>query len=449
MITAAIIAAIPTASMLDRLRSRIPDSVNIAELSSAVAIVILAFIAGHFAGLAIGKRIAGMMDAADEDDGSRTQNLMRSSARFWRYAIAAGIMAVARFSWDWQLYSELLFGGAIAIAVGMAVYGLLRAIQLGFWTSAAAASSLFAFLLSSLVGGLTPLTDVLDQASFVLGSHRISLLTITSAILIGIFLIAAVRIGIRAIRLFLGQNKGLDGGQKLLIEKLAMVAFVIAAFFIGVDMLGIDLTAFAVFSGAFGLAIGFGLQKTFGNLIAGIILLMDRSTKPGDVIVVGDSFGSVNKIGIRAVSVLTRDGKEHLIPNENLMTNEVENWSYSSRNVRVKIPVGVSYASDMELVEQLILQAVNDSPRVLKRPAPAVWMQDYAESSVNFEIQAWIRDPEEGVGNVRSDILKRLWWLFKEHNVEIPFPQRDVHIRQVADAKAAIKPAKKKPAPKP
>jgi hypothetical protein len=115
----------------------------------------------------------------------------------------------------------------------------------------------------------------------------------------------------------------------------------------GIDLLGIDLTALTVFSGAFGLAVGFGLQKTFGNLIAGIILLMDRSVKPGDVIVVGDSFGHVTKIGVRAVSIVTRDGKEHLIPNENLMTQEVENWSYSSRDVRVHIPVGIAYDCDL------------------------------------------------------------------------------------------------------
>lgn len=149
------------------------------------------------------------------------------------------------------------------------------------------------------------------------------------------------------------------------------------------------------------------------------------------MIVVGDSFGWVNKIGIRAVSVLTRDGKEHLIPNENLMTNEVENWSYSSKNVRVKIPVGVAYSSDMKLVEELLIKAAQDCPRVLKRPAPMVWMTGFGENSVDFEIQAWIRDPEEGVGNVQSAVLKKVWWLFKDHDIEIPFPQRDINFRNL------------------
>src|SRR5690606_7158869 len=128
------------------------------------------------------------------------------------------------------------------------------------------------------------------------------------------------------------------------------------------------------------LAIGFGLQKTVGNLIAGIILLMDRSIKPGDIIVVGESFGWVNKIGVRAVSVITRDGKEHLIPNEILMTQEVENWSYTDRNVRVRIPVTVSYDCDLALAQELMLKAVEDSPRALTSPNPTVRLSAFGDN---------------------------------------------------------------------
>jgi small-conductance mechanosensitive channel len=200
-------------------------------------------------------------------------------------------------------------------------------------------------------------------------------------------------------------------------------------FFVGVDVLDIDLTTFAVFSGALGLAIGFGLQKTVGNLIAGIILLMDRSIKPGDVIVVGDKdVGRVNRIGVRAVSVITRDGKEHLIPNENLMTEPVENWSYTDRNVRVRVAVGISYASDLKLAQELMLRAATESPRVLNSPKPNVWLTAFGDSAIEHEILVWISDPEGGVGNVRSDVLNRLWWLFKEHGIGLPFPQRDVHL---------------------
>jgi small-conductance mechanosensitive channel len=157
---------------------------------------------------------------------------------------------------------------------------------------------------------------------------------------------------------------------------------------------------------------------------------MDRSIKPGDVIVVGDSFGHVSKIGVRAVSIITRDGKEHLIPNENLMTQEVENWSYSSTNVRVHIPVGVSYDCDLPLAQRLMIEAAMEPERVLKTPKPTVWLRAFGESSVDHEILVWIKDPESGVGNVQSQILNRVWALFKENGIEIPFPQRDIRIRE-------------------
>ena len=220
----------------------------------------------------------------------------------------------------------------------------------------------------------------------------------------------------------------------MLIEKIAGVVIIVAAFFVGIDMLGIDLTAFAVFSGALGLAIGFGLQKTVGNLIAGIILLMDRSIKPGDVIVVGDSFGWVNKIGVRAVSVITREGKEHLIPNENLMTQEVENWSYSSRAVRVKIEIGVAYDTDLRLAQRLMIEAAKESKRVLEEPAPVCWITGFGDSSVDHEVRFWITDPEGGVGNIKGGVFLSIWDKFQEAGIEIPFPQRDVHVRDLPEA---------------
>ena len=190
------------------------------------------------------------------------------------------------------------------------------------------------------------------------------------------------------------------------------------------------------------LALGFGLQKTFGNLLAGIILLMDRSIKPGDVIAVNDGItntvGQVKKIGIRAVSVTTRDKKEYLIPNENLMINQVENWSYSSRDVRIKVPVAVAYGADIEEAERLMLQAAKEAKRVLDTPAPSVWLSALGTDAIEFEIQIWIRDPEEGLGNVRSDVLKRLWRLFRENGIQVPHPQRDLNLRNTPALKELI-----------
>ena len=288
------------------------------------------------------------------------------------------------------------------------------------------------------VGGenktVNSVVDTLDSMALSMGDMRISVFDILIMVTVVFGVIAAAwfinKLARRSIRRF----TKLDDTQQLLTEKILTIAIWAAAFFVGIDLLGIDLTALAVFSGAFGLAIGFGLQKTFGNLIAGIILLMDKSIKPGDVIAVTDmagneSFGQIRKIGVRAVSVTTRDQREYLIPNENLMINQVENWSYSSKNVRMQVPVGVSYESDMDLAEKLMLEAANSCDRILKAPPPTVWMSEYGDNSVNFIIHCWIKDPEDGVGNVRSAVLKKLWWLFKDNGIEIPFPQRDLHIR--------------------
>lgn len=281
---------------------------------------------------------------------------------------------------------------------------------------------------------LGALIETLDEAALVIGTIRISIFDVLF-LLASIGLVVAVAWTLtRIARSVLKNRTRFDEAQKLLAEKLVTILIWTLAFFITVDLVGIDLTALAFFGGAFGLAIGFGLQKTFGNLISGILLLLDKSIKPGDVISVTDqagneAVGQIRKIGIRAISVITRDQTEHLIPNENLMVNQVVNWSYSSKDVRVKAPVGVSYDSDLELVEKLLYQSLEDTDRVLKRPKPRVILIGFGDSSVDFEVRFWIQDPEEGLANIRSDVLMRVWQLFKQHDVEIPFPQRDLNLR--------------------
>lgn len=293
---------------------------------------------------------------------------------------------------------------------------------------------------SETLGGLL---QYLDKLALETSSFRISVLDVLVVIGVILLTIAIAWLLQRFVKSLIKRASRFDGTQQVLAEKIATIVIWGAAFFIGIDLIGIDLTALAFFGGAFGLAIGFGLQKTFGNLIAGIILLLDKSIKPGDVIAVTDmagneTFGQIRKIGIRAVSVTTRDQREYLIPNENLMINQVENWSYSSKQVRLPVNVGVSYNADMNLATDLMLKAAKASTRVLDSPAPTVWMSEYGDSSVNFIIQCWINDPEEGVGNVRSEVLTNLWWLFKENGIEIPFPQRDINLRDNEQMQALI-----------
>lgn len=274
----------------------------------------------------------------------------------------------------------------------------------------------------------------LDKIGFDVGSYHISVYRGLLMLLVALVVIALGQIASAIVRRSFRRMHRLDAAQQLLGEKLVSLTVWTLLVLAGIDFLGISITALTVFSGALGLAIGFGLQKTFGNLISGIILLMDRSIKPGDVIAVtgtdkGKTVGQVNRIGIRAVSVITRDKVEFLIPNEQLMTSTVENWSYSSRDVRVKVPVKVDNSSDIEFVEKILLEEANRNPRALQRQKPQVWLTGFDENAIHFEIQIWIEDPEEGLGNLQSDILKGVWRRFKAEGVKLPFPQHDVAIK--------------------
>ena len=404
----------------------LPAQQDLIMVAVAGGFTLLALAIGVVAGRQIGPRLTDLwkthVAAHGEGLGPRMTLIVR-------HAVAAILLAVIVSAYNWSPVSAAPIGITLGLAAALFAQQVLRGLGIARWISWIVATIIFVALFSNAVGGLQAITDTLNLVGFNIGKRRFSLLALIQILITAVMLLALVRLANRVVTHWIARSKAFDPTQRLLAQKLASIAVIIAAFFIGIDMLDIDLTAFAVFGGALGLAVGFGLQKTVGNLIAGIILLMDRSIKPGDVIVVGDSFGWVNKIGVRAVSVVTRDGKEHLIPNENLMTQEVENWSYSDRNVRVRIPVGVAYDSDLKLAQELMLKAASDSPRVLESPKPNVWLTGYGDSSVDHEILAWISDPESSVGNVRSDVLTRLWWMFKEHGIEIPFPQRDLHIK--------------------
>ncbi|MGB5484653.1 mechanosensitive ion channel family protein [Parasphingorhabdus sp.] len=412
---------------LETLAPETPRNVQYTEGVVAAGLVMLALTAGWYLSKYLGPKLRHLWEARagyeSELAGRRIRDMTRRATTF----ILCGIFLSF---YPWHLIAQVVFSLTIAITVGLFANDLIRGVRMPDWLGTFIGLALFVSIGSGLVGGIGPITEAMDKVGFSLGTRRISLLWIVTLAMTAVMMLAVARVLMKLVTYIIG-NSELDGAQKLLGQKLATVAILAGAFVLGLDVVGIDLTALAVFSGAFGLAIGFGMQKTIGNLIAGIILLMDRSIKPGDVIAVGDTYGWVNKIGVRAVSVLTREGKEHLIPNEDLMTREVENWSYSSPNVRISIPVGVSYNTDMDQAIDLMKQACVDVPRVLNHPKPVVWMLEFGDNSVNFEIRCWIKDPQSGVGNFKAAILKRVWDLFKEHGIEIPFPQRDVHIRSL------------------
>ena len=407
----------------------IPTRSETIEAAIAGGVVLVMLALGTLAGRTIGPRLTSLWRTRVAN---HAEGLAPRIDRIVRHGVAALLLLIVVSIYPWHEVAGVPIGLALGAATALTAHHLLRGLGIPRWAAWLVAVILFVMLFSRAVGGLDAISHTLDLIGFDIGRRRFSMLAAIQIVIVAIALIALVRLANRLIGHSIARSRGLDPTQKLLGQKIASITIVIAAFFIGIDLLGIDLTAFAVFSGAFGLAVGFGLQKTIGNLIAGIILLMDRSIKPGDVIVVSDKeVGWVNKIGVRAVSVITRDGKEHLIPNENLMTQAVENWSYSDRNVRVRIPVNVSYDCDLKLAQELMLRAASESPRVLDTPKPNVWLAAFGDNAVEHEILAWISDPEGGIGNVRSDVLNRLWWMFKENDIAIPYPQRDIHVRSM------------------
>jgi small-conductance mechanosensitive channel len=388
----------------------------------AAATILVAWLAGRWVGPAIA-------DFWEHTAGARVEGIVPRVCALVRYLIIWPASLLALRLYPWPPAAAFLLGLVAAAAAALVVRNVVRGVNLPRWVAWALALFLFVAILADAVGGLDKVSGPLDTLAFTIGSRRLSLLALIQILVALLALYAAVKLVNRLIAQSLQRATGLDPTQRLLTQKLAALAVIAIAFFVGIDLAGIDLTALAVFSGALGLAVGFGLQKTFGNLIAGIILLMDRSIKPGDVISVGETFGQVNKIGVRAVSIVTRDGKEYLIPNELLMTQEVVNWSYSTRDVRISIPVSIAYDCDVELARKLMIAAADASPRVLAAPKPNVWITKLGENGIDHEIRVWILDPEAGIGPVRSEILSRVIELFRENGIAIPSPKRDIVVK--------------------
>jgi small-conductance mechanosensitive channel len=207
------------------------------------------------------------------------------------------------------------------------------------------------------------------------------------------------------------------------------VMLITAAIVIVMSSVGIDLSAFALFSGAIGVGIGFGLQKIVSNLLCGIILVADKSIKPGDVITVGDGLGWVVAMGARHTTVSTRDGREILIPNEDLVTQRVVNWSYSKDRIRLDVSFGVDIASDPHQVRRVAVQAAQSVPRVLESPAPVCHFAEFSSRSLDFLLRFWIDDPVEGATNVRGAVVLALWDAMKREGIPIPSPVQELHLQ--------------------
>ncbi len=299
------------------------------------------------------------------------------------------------------------------------------------------ASAAWTIAALNILNLLDPTTDLLDGIALTLGSLRISALTIIKAVLSLAVLLWLATVASRVLERRITTLPNLTPSLQVLLSKLLKIVFIVIAVVVALNSVGIDLTAFAVFTGAVGVGVGFGLQKAISNFVSGVMLLLDKSVKPGDVISVGQTYGWVSSLGARYVSVVTRDGTEYLIPNEDLITHQVVNWSYSSNQVRLRIPIGVSYNADVRQARALCLEAAAETPRVLAEPPPVCLLLGFAESAIDLELRVWIHDPKNGVGNVKSDVLLLVWDKFHAHGIEFPYPQRDLHLKTPMEIKVA------------
>ena len=278
------------------------------------------------------------------------------------------------------------------------------------------------------LGLVDPFSQFLDDFAISFGSFRLSALSIIKALVVTGILFAGARVLARTAELRIGKAEDISPSMRVLAVKVLQVGLYGAAFFIGLKAVGFDLTGFAFLSGAVGVGLGFGLQKVVSNLVSGVIILLDKSVKPGDVISLGDTFGWIHALGARYVSVVTRDGKEYLIPNEDLITGQVVNWSHTNDFVRLDIHFGTSYHDDPHKVRALAVEACKSVSRVLPSRPPVCHIVGFGDSSVDYILRFWITDPSAGLTNVRGAVFLALWDAFKEGGVSIPFPQREVRV---------------------
>lgn len=309
-----------------------------------------------------------------------------------------------------RLTSGLVRNPALASAIAMAAW-------------------LFAAL--NIVGLIDPTIRLLDSMGVTLGHFRLTMLVLLKAAALLTAFIWLANIASRLIEQRLQGFANITPAMQVLASKLARAALLTIAVVAALNSVGLDLTGFALFSGAVGVGVGFGLQKVVSNLISGVILLLDRSIKPGDVIEIEGTYGWITRLNARFVSVNTRDGIEHLIPNEDLITHRVINWSYSDDFVRLHVPLGIGYRSDIREAMELCVDAAKHVPRALEHPPPVCLVKSFGDSSINLELRFWIRDPRNGTANVRSDVMLGIWDRFRERGIEMPFPQRDIHFTDI------------------
>ncbi len=342
-------------------------------------------------------------------------------------AVFLGVAHIATLIAGWPGSNKLIYGAMLLSGAWLIISAVSRIIRRKFFAKLFALF-VWVYVAAALLGVTDDVRAILESA--VIPVVDISLWRVlTSLIGIGILLWLSLKLG-NLLDARIQKVEDLTPSLRVLLGKITRISLLVFAILAGMQILDLNLTALTVLSGAIGVGIGFGLQKVVSNFISGIIILMDQSIKPGDTITLDDTFGWVRELRARFVSVITRDGREYLIPNEDFITTQVVNWSFSNKYVRLDVPFGVSYSSDPHEVIRLATETAVAVERVNAAYKPPVcWMIEFGDSSINFLLRFWIDDPQNGMTNIRGKVLLALWDTFKENDINIPFPHREVIMR--------------------
>lgn len=344
-----------------------------------------------------------------------------------RPAITLGLFYIAQVS----LVSAGMDATLVRVAFSLSVAFFLITLAGAFLPQSLRKPALYIALAIAGMNAFGVLDDVVAWSYTIgppFGGRRINPPFILQAILTaGIFLYAASWLSKR-LKTRVETLPKVEPSLRILLTNALQVGLFFAAAILTLAGLNIPLSGLAVLGGAIGVGLGFGMQQIVANFISGVILLTDRSIKPDDVIEVEDTYGVVKSLGLRYASVITRDGKEHLIPNEQLITDRVINWSYSDKKVRIKRRLRVEYETDLKLACQLVVEGSEMTPRVLAHPAPKCLVMEFGEEAVEIEARFWIDDPENGVSNVGSEVMLNVWDKFQEAGIDIPLRHEDVLI---------------------
>jgi small-conductance mechanosensitive channel len=404
-----------------------------------IGAVALCLLAGWFVGTALRERY-------------RRRKIKEPTALTWSYfttqgsvvatpvIVALGLVVLARSLLAPHLDVSVLDAAARLIGA----YVVVRVIVLLFTASLGNKSwmqnwenrvALFIWLViaADYLGWLDPIISNLDSIGVAAGKSRITLWSVLKLLFtLTLFVLVAAWIS-RWVERRLMKLSNLAPSTRIGIAKFTNAFLIAISILMGLNAAGVDLTALTVLTGAIGLGLGFGLQSIAANFVSGFVLLMDRSIKPGDVISLSgqsgtntENFGWVQELRGRYVVVRDRDGVEMLVPNQQLISNAVINWSYTDPRIRLKLPIRVSYRDDPELALNILVAACEGQPRVLREPAPVSRLMHFSDSGIELELRFWISDPQEGVNNVRSEVNRAIWRLFKQHNITIPVAQREI-----------------------